>query len=136
MSKILIVDDDREIASLIGDSLYDEGYETLLAYDGEIALEKVSNNLDLEMIILDIMMPKVDGLEVCRKIREKVSCPIIFVSAKSRTLDTVLGLEIGADDYITKPFIVDELVARVKAHLRREKRRNSIGNNIIKIGET
>ena len=87
--KILIVDDDREIASLIGDSLYDEGYETLLAYDGEIALEKVSNNLDLEMIILDIMMPKVDGLEVCRKIREKVSCPIIFVSAKSRTLDTV-----------------------------------------------
>ena len=122
MSKILIVDDDREIASLIGDSLYDEGYETLLAYDGEIALEKVSNNLDLEMIILDIMMPKVDGLEVCRKIREKVSCPIIFVSAKSRTLDTVLGLEIG-------------LVARVKAHLRREKRRNSIGNNIIKIGE-
>lgn len=135
MSKILIVDDDREIASLIGDSLYDEGYETLLAYDGEIALEKVSNNLDLEMIILDIMMPKVDGLEVCRKIREKVRCPIIFVSAKSRTLDTVLGLEIGADDYITKPFIVDELVARVKAHLRREKRRNSIGNNIIKIGE-
>ena len=125
MSKILIVDDDKEIASLIGDSLYDEGYETLLAYDGEIALEKVSNNLDLEMIILDIMMPKVDGLEVCRKIREKVSCPIIFVSAKSRTLDTVLGLEIGAD----------ELVARVKAHLRREKRRNSIGNNIIKIGE-
>ena len=135
MSKILIVDDDKEIASLIGDSLYDEGYETLLAYDGEVALEKVSNNLDLEMIILDIMMPKVDGLEVCRKIREKVSCQIIFVSAKSRTLDTVLGLEIGADDYITKPFIVDELVARVKAHLRREKRRNSIGNNIIKIGE-
>ena len=135
MSKILIVDDDKEIASLIGDSLYDEGYETLLAYDGEIALEKVSNNLDLEMIILDIMMTKVDGLEVCRKIREKVSCTIIFVSAKSRTLDTVLGLEIGADYYITKPFIVDELVARVKAHLRREKRRNSIGNNIIKIGE-
>ena len=131
MSKILIVDDDREIASLIGDSLYDEGYETLLAYDGEIALEKVSNNLDLEMIILDIMMPKVDGLEVCRKIREKVSCPIIFVSA----MDKVNGLQIGADDYITKPFIVDELVARVKAHLRREKRRNSIGNNIIKIGE-
>ena len=119
MSKILIVDDDKEIASLIGDSLYDEGYETLLAYDGEVALEKVSNNLDLEMIILDIMMPKVDGLEVCRKIREKVSCPIIFVSAKSRTLDTVLGLEIGADDYITKPFNPSELVARVKSQIRR-----------------
>ena len=134
MSKILIVDDDREIASLIGDSLYDEGYETLLAYDGEIALEKVSNNLDLEMIILDIMMPKVDGLEVCRKIREKVSCPIIFVSAKSRTLDTVLGLEIGADDYITKPFIVDELVARVKAHLARYDR--LVGSNQQTQGDT
>ena len=135
MSKILIVDDDREIASLIGDSLYDEGYETLLAYDGEIALEKVSNNLDLEMIILDIMMPKVDGLEVCRKIREKVSCPIIFVSAKSRTLDTVLGLEIGADDYITKPFIVDELVARVKAILRRtsEELNGDIGTVAVNI---
>ena len=119
MSKILIVDDDKEIASLIGDSLYDEGYETLLAYDGEIALEKVSNNLDLEMIILDIMMPKVDGLEVCRKIREKVSCPIIFVSAKSRTLDTVLGLEIGADDYITKPFNVEIAMQRINAVLRR-----------------
>ena len=121
MSKILIVDDDREIASLIGDSLYDEGYETLLAYDGEIALEKVSNNLDLEMIILDIMMPKVDGLEVCRKIREKVSCPIIFVSAKSRTLDTVLGLEIGADDYITKPFISDYKKSIIENLIRQRK---------------
>ena len=119
MSKILIVDDDREIASLIGDSLYDEGYETLLAYDGEVALEKVSNNLDLEMIILDIMMPKVDGLEVCRKIREKVSCPIIFVSAKSRTLDTVLGLEIGADDYITKPAKVKILKTDIEKNISR-----------------
>ena len=76
-----------------------------------------------------------DGLEVCKKIREKVNCPIIFVSAKSRTLDKLLGLEIGADDYIEKPFVVEELVARVKAHLRREKRRNNIGKNIIKIGE-
>ena len=76
MSKILIVDDDREIASLIGDSLYDEGYETLLAYDGEIALEKVSNNLDLEMIILDIMMPKVDGLEHISK--KKITQAMLF----------------------------------------------------------
>ena len=140
MSKILIVDDDREIASLIGDSLYDEGYETLLAYDGEIALEKVSNNLDLEMIILDIMMPKVDGLEVCRKIREKVSCPIIFVSAKSRTLDTVLGLEIGADDYIVKPFRTRELISRIKSVLRRygqkEENSNIIQYKNIKIDTT
>ena len=87
------------------------------------------------MIILDIMMPKMDGLEVCKKIREKVNCPIIFVSAKSRTLDKLLGLEIGAYGYIEKLFVVEELVARVKAHLRREKRRNNTGKNIIKIGE-
>ena len=95
-----------------------------MAYDGEVALEKVSNNLDLEMIILDIMMPKVDGLEVCRKIREKVSCPIILVSAKSRTLDTVLGLEIGADDYITKPFSASELLARIRVAIRHLNKHN------------
>ena len=135
MSKILVVDDDREIASLIGDCLYDEGYDVLLAYDGESAIENIYRNHDIEMIILDIMMPKVDGLDVCKKIREKVNCPIIFVSAKSRTLDKLLGLEIGADDYIEKPFVVEELVARVKAHLRREKRRNNITKNIINIGD-
>lgn len=135
MSKILVVDDDKEIASLIGDCLYDEGYEVILAHDGLDAIDSINSNLDIEMIILDIMMPKMDGLEVCKKIREKVNCPIIFVSAKSRTLDKLLGLEIGADDYIEKPFVVEELVARVKAHLRREKRRNNTGKNIIKIGE-
>ena len=135
MSKILIVDDDKEIASLIGDCLCDEGFEVLLAYDGENALDIIYSNSDLSMIILDIMMPNIDGLEICKNIREKVSCPILFVSAKSRTLDTLLGLELGADDYITKPFVVEELVARVKAHLRREKRKYSIGNNIINIGE-
>ena len=135
MSKILVVDDDKEIASLIGDCLYDEGYEVILAHDGLDAIDSINSNLDIEMIILDIMMPKMDGLEVCKKIREKVNCPIIFVSAKSRTLDKLLGLEIGADDYIEKPFVVEELVARVKAHLRREKRRNNTGKNIIRIGE-
>ena len=135
MTKILVADDDREIAELIGDCLYDEGYEVLIVHDGESALNTIYKNLDIEMIILDIMMPKMDGLDVCKRIREKINCPIIFVSAKSRTLDKLLGLEIGADDYIEKPFVVEELVARVKAHLRREKRRNSIGNNIIKIGE-
>ena len=135
MSKILVVDDDKEIASLIGDCLYDEGYEVILAHDGLDAIDSINSNLDIEMIILDIMMPKMDGLEVCKKIREKVNCPIIFVSAKSRTLDKLLGLEIGADDYIEKPFVVEELVARVKAHLRREKRRNYTRKNIIKIGE-
>ncbi len=135
MSKILVVDDDKEIASLIGDSLYDEGYEVLLAYDGEKALSIINKTDDLSMVILDIMMPKIDGLSVCKTIREKINCPILFVSAKSRTLDTLLGLEIGADDYIKKPFIVEELVARVKAHIRREQRKQIIKNNIINIGD-
>ena len=135
MSKILVVDDDKEIASLIGDSLYDEGYEVLLAYDGEKALSIINKTDDLSMVILDIMMPKIDGLSVCKTIREKINCPILFVSAKSRTLDTLLGLEIGADDYIKKPFIVEELVARVKAHIRREQRKQITKNNIINIGD-
>ena len=135
MTKILVADDDREIAELIGDCLYDEGYEVLLVHDGESALNTIYKNLDIEMVILDIMMPKMDGLDVCKRIREKINCPIVFVSAKSRTLDKLLGLEIGADDYIEKPFVVEELVARVKAHLRREKRRNNISKNIINIGE-
>lgn len=135
MSKILVVDDDKEIASLIGDSLYDEGYEVLLAYDGEKALSIINKTDDLSMVILDIMMPKIDGLSVCKTIREKINCPILFVSAKSRTLDTLLGLEIGADDYIKKPFIVEELVARVKAHIRREQRKQIIKNNVINIGD-
>ena len=135
MSKILVVDDDKEIASLIGDSLYDEGYDVLLAYDGEKALSIINKTDDLSMVILDIMMPKIDGLSVCKTIREKINCPILFVSAKSRTLDTLLGLEIGADDYIKKPFIVEELVARVKAHIRREQRKQIIKNNIINIGD-
>ncbi|MGL5694399.1 MAG: response regulator transcription factor [Peptostreptococcaceae bacterium] len=135
MSKILIVDDDKEIASLIGDSLSDEGFDILLAFDGEKAVEIVNNKEDLSMIILDIMMPKLDGLSVCKIIREKINCPILFVTAKSRTLDTLLGLEMGADDYITKPFVVEELVARVKAHLRREKRKQVVDDNIITIGD-
>ena len=135
MSKILIVDDDKEIASLIGDALCDEGFDTILAYDGENALEYIKKAKDFSMVILDIMMPKIDGLEVCKKIRDVLACPILFVSAKSRTLDTILALEMGGDDFITKPFIVDELVARVKAHLRREKRKNLNKNNVITIGD-
>ncbi|MGL6105860.1 response regulator transcription factor [Romboutsia sp.] len=135
MLKILIADDDKEIALLIGDSLSDEGFEVVLAHDGKEALEIIHSNLDLSMIILDIMMPKMDGLEVCKSIRDKVSCPIIFLTAKGRILDTLLGLEMGADDYITKPFVVEELVARVKAHLRREKRKYEDENNKITIGD-
>ncbi len=122
MEKILIVDDDKEITLLISDALTDEGYECLLAFNGERAFSLLRDNPDISLILLDIMMPDMDGLEICREIRSTVSCPILFVTAKNRTYDTMLGLEMGADDYISKPFVVDELVARVKAHLRREKR--------------
>lgn len=122
MEKILIVDDEIEIADLISDALTDEGFETVTVYDGEAGLEAAKNNPDISLILLDIMMPKIDGLTLCRKIRDTINCPIIFVSAKSRTLDVVVGLEMGADDYITKPFVVEELVAKVKAHIRRDKR--------------
>lgn len=121
MAHILIADDDLNISTLLADSLQDEGYSTVTVPDGDAALLAVAS-VDFDLILLDIMMPGKDGLEVCRKIRDTVSCPILFVTAKGRTLDTVLGLELGADDYITKPFVVEELVAKVKAHLRREQR--------------
>lgn len=132
MAKILIVDDEMDIAELISDVLVDEGYETVIKNDGISAIETVKNE-QFDLIILDIMMPGMSGVEVCNKIRETVSSPIIFVSAKNQIIDKVLGFEIGADDYITKPFIVEELVARVKAHIRRSNR--SEVSNILKIGE-
>lgn len=122
-SKILVADDDREIVRLIGDSLEDEGYEVLSAYDGKQVLEQLARSV-VSLIILDVMMPEMDGLEVCRKIRNEIAVPIILLSAKGREIDKVVGLEVGADDYLAKPFSVNELIARVKAHLRREKRNN------------
>lgn len=137
MSKILIVDDDKDIACLVSDALEDEGFETQICNDGEEALEYLEDNAEeISLITLDIMMPGISGLDLCKKIRSKVSCPIIFVSAKGKTFDTVFGLELGADDYISKPFVVEELVARVKAHIRREERNNTVNNEgIVKVGE-
>ncbi len=123
LSKILVADDDREIVRLISDSLEDEGYEILPAYNGKQVLEHLEHAV-VSLIILDVMMPEMDGLEVCRKVRNQIKVPIIFLSAKGREIDKVVGLEVGADDYLTKPFSVNELVARVKAHLRREQRSN------------
>ncbi len=134
MEKILIVDDDKEIALLISDALTDEGYECLPAFNGQHALTLLKDNPDISLILLDIMMPDTDGLEICRKIRNTVSCPILFVTAKNRTYDAMLGFEMGADDYISKPFVVEELVARVKAHLRREKRNLLKKNSAMTIG--
>lgn len=134
MEKILIVDDDKEIALLISDVLTDKGYECLLAFNGESTFTLLRSNPDISLILLDIMMPDIDGLEICREIRNTVSCPILFVTAKNRTYDTMLGFELGADDYIVKPFVVEELVARVKAHLRREKRSLQKKNGAMTIG--
>lgn len=135
MAKILIADDDIAIAQLVADALNDEGFETVVVNDGTGALDYIEQNSpELELIILDIMMPNISGLEICRRIRDTVGCPIIFVTAKSKTVDTVVGLEMGADDYISKPFVVEELVARVKAHIRREKRSDVVPGGVIKIG--
>lgn len=137
MGKILIVDDDIDIAQLVSDSLEDEGFQTHICTTGEDAIEYVGENgKDISLITLDIMLPGESGLEVCKNIRNSVSCPIIFVSAKGKTIDTVLGLELGGDDYISKPFVVEELVARVKAHIRRDSRiLNDSKSDVISIGD-
>ena len=122
MSKVLIVDDEREISELIADSLQEEGMDTVIKLDGQEAFELLQKENDFDLIMLDIMMPHMDGYELCRRIRDYINCPIIFLTAKNRSFDMVVGLELGADDYITKPFVLDELVARVKSHIRRENR--------------
>lgn len=116
---ILIVDDEKNIVDIIAFNLKKEGYEILKAADGEEGLHlALTENPDL--ILLDIMMPKMDGYETCKKIREKKNTPIIMLTARAEELDKVLGLELGADDYVTKPFGVRELCARVKANLRKQ----------------
>ncbi len=137
MAKILIVDDDISIAQLISDALEDEGFETHIETDGKRAYDYITEKAEeLSLITLDIMMPDISGLDICKYIRSKVACPIIFISAKGKPVDTVLGLEVGADDYISKPFVVEELVARIKAHLRRESRSAVLSQpGSIKIGD-
>lgn len=118
--KLLIVDDEPDILQLLKDYFEILGYGILLASNGREALEKVAAGPDL--ILLDINMPEVDGLEVCRRLRAYVTCPILFLTAKVTEQDRIKGLMIGGDDYIIKPFSIDELGARVAAHLRREAR--------------
>ena len=116
--KILIVDDEKNIVDIIAFNLKKEGYTVITAADGEEGVQKaMEENPDL--ILLDIMMPKMDGYEVCKKIREKKNTPIIMLTARAEELDKVLGLELGADDYVTKPFTPLELMARVNSQLRR-----------------
>ncbi|AVK61541.1 DNA-binding response regulator [Lactobacillus sp. CBA3605] len=119
MKKILVVDDEKPISDIMKFNLTKEGYEVHVAADGEEAIQKV-DEVQPDLILLDLMLPKMDGLEVARQVRKNYDMPIIMVTAKDSELDKVLGLELGADDYVTKPFSNRELVARVKANLRRQ----------------
>ena len=118
METILVCDDDREIVEVIDIYLSQEGYNILKAYDGMEALEVLKNN-EVHLLVIDVMMPKLDGLRATLKIRQESSIPIIILSAKSEDADKILGLNVGADDYVTKPFNPLELTARVKSQLRR-----------------
>ena len=121
MSKILIVEDEEAIADLEKDYLELSGFEVEVANDGETGLKKALEN-DYDLFILDLMLPGVDGFEICRQVRDEKNTPIIMVSAKKDDIDKIRGLGLGADDYITKPFSPSELVARVKAHMARYDR--------------
>ncbi|WP_342533658.1 response regulator YycF [Lysinibacillus sp. FSL K6-0057] len=115
---ILVVDDEKPIADILQFNLIKEGYKVICAYDGDEALKKVEEEQP-DLMLLDIMLPKRDGMEVCREVRKKYDFPIIMLTAKGSEIDKVLGLEMGADDYVTKPFSTRELIARVKANMRR-----------------
>jgi two-component system, OmpR family, lantibiotic biosynthesis response regulator NisR/SpaR len=115
---VLVVDDDKDIVKLITKSLRFEQFEVIPAYSGKEALFILKEN-HIDFVVLDIMMPEMDGLEVCRNIRIAYNIPILFLSARDRDIDKIIGLEIGADDYMTKPFSIQELTSRIKAHFRK-----------------
>ncbi|MGO1041799.1 response regulator transcription factor [Clostridioides difficile] len=122
-SKILVVDDEEGIITLLRDYFEINDYKVYTAQNGKEALEKISKNPDI--ILLDINMPEIDGIEVCSRIRDYISCPILFLTAKIENNDKINGFRVGADDYIVKPFDLEELGARVSAHLRREQRKSN-----------
>lgn len=120
-NKILLVDDEKGIVTMMKSYFEMAGYQVYTAYDGKEALQKMACQPDI--ILLDINMPEIDGLTLCQRIREHMSCPILFLTARMETGDKIKGFNVGADDYIVKPFDLDELGARVSAHLRRENRK-------------
>lgn len=134
--KILVVDDEKSIVDILKLNLQNEGYTVYEAYDGEEAVLK-AGSVEPDLILLDVMLPKLDGFSVCKKIRETSTVPILMITAREEEVDKVLGLELGADDYVTKPFSVRELMARIKANMRRteiEPAQNDGDNDIIDVG--
>lgn len=127
--KILIADDEMDIISFVQNYFESEGYEVITATNGLEAVEKAADYPDI--ILLDIMMPSMDGIEVCKSIRNRIDCPILFLTARIEDRDKILGFGAGGDDYIVKPFSIDELGARVEAHLRRERRKGQPSNHKI-----
>lgn len=130
MSKILIVDDDINICELLRLNIEKEGFKTVIANDGKSAIEEFSQS-EPDLILLDIMLPELDGWQVCKTIRKTSNCPIIMISAKGELFDIVFGLELGADDYIVKPFEIKEVIARIKAVLRRTNKKSDGKKEIL-----
>ncbi|MDQ5984042.1 MAG: Transcriptional regulatory protein SrrA [Eubacteriales bacterium SKADARSKE-1] len=131
MNKVLIVDDDQNICELLRLYIEKEGLETVIANDGKKAIELFQKE-NLNLVILDIMLPELDGLEVLKEIRKTSNCPVIMLTAKGETFDKVLGLELGADDYVVKPFEAKEIIARMRAVFRRSNERLSDSIKIVK----
>ena len=113
--KILIVDDEKPIVDILKFNLEKEGFSTAVAYDGEEAIN-IALSIKPDLILLDLMLPKVDGFNVCKELRKSLVCPIIMLTAKEEVVEKIIGLELGADDYMTKPFSIREVIARVKAN--------------------
>ncbi len=136
MQKILIIEDEKPISDIVKFNMEKEGFEVSTSYDGEAGL-KAALNSHFDLILLDVMLPKLDGYQVLRRIREKSNVPIIMLTAKEEEVDKVLGLELGADDYVTKPFGMRELIARVKANMRRREitKQSEESSNIVVIGD-
>lgn len=132
-ARVLIVDDEPSITEFVSYAMQKEGYQTEIASDGEEALRKIEQQ-HFDLFILDIMLPGIDGYELCRRIRAKMSTPILFLSARDTELNKVVGLELGADDYLAKPFGVRELLARTRALLRRSQGNEMVSGNEISAG--
>ena len=139
--KILIVEDEKDISEILSYNIQRQGYEVDTAYDGETGLGKALSG-EFDLILLDVMLPKMDGFEICRRVREKLQTPIIILTAREEENDKIMGLDLGADDYMTKPFSIGELASRIKANIRRYSgelkklgENQSSDGSVIRIGE-